>query len=584
MEVKRVFDILYHQAENYPQKVSLSTKVNGEWINYSTEEFIDIVETLALGLLAKGITKGDKIGIVSWNRPEWNFVDFATQMIGAISVPMYPNTTEEDYKFIVEHAEVKMAFIASTEIYDTFTAAMSKIAHPPELFLFDEQSGISSWKEVVERGKGRDIEALQSIKSQIREDELMSIIYTSGTTGDPKGVMLNHINLRTNVEALDLAFNIKGHNDRALSFLPLCHIFERTACNYYIYRGFSVYYAENMETIADNMKEVRPHIFTSVPRLLEKIYDAILAKGYGLSPVKKFLFFWAVRLGLKYDPNKKFSKLYVRQLKLANKIIFSKWREALGGRVRFIVTGAAALQPRLARIFWAARIKVLEGYGLTETSPGVSFSKTDDIRIGCCGTPIKDVEIKIAEDGEILIKGPNIMMGYYKRPDLTEEVIKDGWFHTGDIGKMVEENYLKITDRKKEIFKTSGGKYIAPQSMENVYKESIVIEQVMVVGANEKFPSALIVPNFDRLRDWCEIHKMKYTSDASMIKNEQVLEKFQKEIDGLNERFAQYEKIKKFVLLHKPWSVKGTELTPTMKIKRNNIMVKYKKEVASIYK
>lgn len=583
MEITRIFDTLQVQLENNPLEVCLAAKEDGKWKTYSTEEVLEIINQLSLGLLKMGVNPGDKVGLVSFNRPEWVFVDFAISQIGAINVPMYPNSTPEDYNFIINDAEIKLVFTGNGDITKKIEEATQSFEDKPQIFCLDNIEDKSYWKDILHQG---DYSEIEPYRKEIKQEQLATIIYTSGTTGNPKGVMLSHTNIISNSGAVKNAFPHVSKNSRTLSFLPLCHIFERTALYTYMQMGVSIYYAESLETIADNLKEVKPHFFATVPRLLEKVYEKIVTKGYELTGVKKQLFFWALNLGLKYELNKDQGFLYRFKLGIANKLIFSKWREALGGEIEFIVSGAAALQPRIAQVFWAAQIKVLEAYGLTETSPGVSFTREEpeNARIGCVGLLLDHIEVKIADDGEILVKGPNVMMGYYNRPDATAEVIDaDGWFHTGDVGKMVEGRFLKITDRKKEIFKTSGGKYIAPQMIENKFKESLLIEQLAVVGENQKYPAALIVPSFDGIREWCSQKQIAYSSDEEMITNERVLNKIQKEIDSLNENFAQYEKIKKFRLLPKAWTIDDGELTPTLKLKRKAIYQKYEKEIDELF-
>ncbi len=583
MEITRIFDTLQVQLENNPLQVCLAAKEDSKWKTYSTEDVFEIVNQLSLGLLKMGVKPGDKVGLVSFNRPEWVFVDFAISQIGAINVPMYPNSTPEDYNFIINDAEIKLVFTGNVEITEKIEEATNSFDEKPQIFCLDNIEEKSYWRDVLHHGDYSEIDAY---RKEIKNDQLATIIYTSGTTGNPKGVMLSHANIISNSAAVKNAFPHVSDNSRTLSFLPLCHIFERTALYTYMQMGVSIYYAESLDTIADNLKEVKPHFFATVPRLLEKVYEKIVTKGYELSGVKKQLFFWALNLGLKYELNKDQGFLYRFKLGIANKLIFSKWREALGGEIEFIVSGAAALQPRIAQVFWAAQIKVLEAYGLTETSPGVSFTREEpeNARIGCVGLLLNDVQVKIADDGEILVKGPNVMMGYYNRPDATAEVIDaDGWFHTGDVGKMVDGRFLKITDRKKEIFKTSGGKYIAPQMIENKFKESLLIEQLAVVGENQKYPAAIIVPSFDGIREWCSKKQIQYTNDAEMVKNDHVLNKMQKEVDRLNENFAQYEKVKKFSLLPEAWTIDGGELTPTLKLKRKAIYQKYEKEINNLF-
>lgn len=582
-EIKRLFDILQFQAENQPIDDALASKVNGEWVKYSSKDLQNIANKVSLGLMRMGIGKDDKVAIISNNRPEWNFIDFGLQQIGAVSVPMYPTITVQDFEFIFNDSGVKLVFVADYDLYRKAKIAAREAPGVKDIYTFDLIDGAKHWSEVKKNGEGGDMQKLQALKNQVTYEDLVTLIYTSGTTGLPKGVMLSHGNIISNTIAVSNISPLKGKNYRALSFLPICHIFERTGVYYYIYDSVSIYYAESLDAIGDNLREIRPHTFTTVPRLLEKIYDKILAKAYELKGIKRRLFFWALNLGLRYDPNESFGWWYDFQLNLANKIIFNKWREALGGNIMYITSGAAALQPRLARVFWAAGIKVLEAYGATETSPGVSFSRIDDLRIGCVGPLLENIQVKIAKDGEILVKGPNVMKGYYKRPDLTAQAIVDGWYHTGDVGEMVENKYLKITDRKKEIFKTSGGKYIAPQVLENKFKESVIIEQIMVVGEGEKFPGALIVPNFEGLKEWCQIRNIQYTSNEEMLDHEMIIEKFQMEVDLHNAHFAQYEKVKKFELIHTSWSLETGELTPTMKLKRRVILEKYQELVEYIY-
>lgn len=585
MNITRVIDILKHQAKNMPLDVALAQKIDGKWKTYSTADVVRHVDKLSLGLLELGIKPGDKVAIISFNRPEWNFVDFAIQQIGAISVPMYPNITVEDYSYIFHDADVKAVFVQNEDLGNKVLEATADLAPMLGVYSFDKSNSFSSWTAVQELGKNRDLNELQPLIDAIKPEDLFTLIYTSGTTGNPKGVMLSNNNIVSNVVACQkLVPATKG--DRTLSFLPLCHVFERMLVNLYMHTGLSVYYAESMETIADNLKEVKPQIFTTVPRLLEKVYDKIMAKGADLSGIKKALFYWAVGLGQRYDINKSQGFFYDFKLKIANKIIFSKWREALGGNINAVVSGSAPLQPRLATIFWAAQIPVMEGYGLTESSPVISVNEVSATynRIGTVGRIIDGVEVKIAEDGEILVKGPNVMMGYYQNPEATaKEISADGWLHTGDIGEFVEKEYLKITDRKKQMFKTSGGKYVAPSLVENKIKESILVEQVMVVGEGKKFPGALIIPNFEALKSYCDFKKIPFLSEKEVIEHPAVLDKFERDIMKLNKSFAQWEQVKQFKLIATAWTIEGGELTPTMKCKRKVILEKYKTEIESIY-
>ena len=580
MQLTRLFDLIPYQISKYNKEVSFARKDNGVWRTYSSTEVKKIIDNLSLAFLAQGISEGNKVAIISENRPEWNFIDLALQQIGAISVPMYPTITSEDYAYIFNHAEVKMIFVGDQIIFDK----AAQVAEDRKIYSFDHLEGVEHWSSLEEKGESGDLAALEESKSKVKPEDLFTIIYTSGTTGKPKGVMLTHANVLSNLISVSHIMSPPPGVSKVLSFLPLCHIFERTASFCFIYLGYSVYYAENMDKIGENLKEVQPHVFNTVPRLLEKVYDKIVAKGYELTGVKKKLFFWALDLGLKYDPSTEMGGWYDFQLKLANKIIFSKWREALGGNIMQINSGASALQPRLARVFWAAGIRVCEGYGLTETSPVVtaSIGTKEEIKIGYVGKIVKDVQVKIAEDGEILVKGPNVMQGYYKEPEMTAEVLKNGWFHTGDIGEL-DGDYLKITDRKKEMFKTSGGKYIAPQVMENKFKESPLIEQLIVVGDGRNYPAALIVPSFDGLREYCKRKDIPYTSDAEMVQKPEIKEKYQIEVDSYNKYFGKWEQIKRFKLLDKPWGIDTGELTPTMKLKRKVITQKYQQQIEEIY-
>ncbi|MBJ6119870.1 long-chain fatty acid--CoA ligase [Pontibacter sp. BT310] len=587
MSITRTIDFLSHQLNNFPKQDCLAAKVNGQWVKYSTQDVQKMSDFVSLGLLKLGIGKNDKVAIISFNRPEWVFADYGIQQIGAISVPMYPTITVEDYRYIFNDAEVKAIFVADSELYNKVVAATDGLDSVKEIYTFDEVHGAKHWSEVVEMGKQlENPEQLNELRDAVTADDILTIIYTSGTTGNPKGVMLTHNNIVSNVQGI-VNYVPVNNTHRALSFLPLCHIFERMLMYMYLRIGVSIYYAESIEKVADNLKEVQPHIFTTVPRLLEKVYDKIVAKGMELTGVKRKLFFWALELGLKYDTQKDNGWWYNQQLALANKLIFSKWREALGGNVIAIVSGGAALQPRLARVFWAANIRVMEGYGLTETSPVITFNRfePENNMIGTVGLNIDNVEVKIAEaDGEILTRGPHVMKGYYNKPELTAEVIdSDGWFHTGDIGEMVHGKYLKITDRKKEMFKTSGGKYVAPQPIENKLKESVVIEQVMVVGDGQKYAAALIVPSFMGLQDYCMHKGIPYTTDADMITKPEIVEKFKREIEKANHGLAQYETVKKFKLIPNMWTVESGELTPTLKVKRKIISANYKKEIDSMF-
>lgn len=583
--ITRVFDLLPNCVLPVNRDDVFANKVNGEWKKYSATELIENVNNMSLGLMKLGVKKDDKIAIISTNRPEWNFVELGVQQLGAVSVPMYPNITIEDYRYIFKDAEVKFIFVGDEGLLKKVKEATSELEGIQGIYSFDKIKGQNHWIEVTDLGKVEDIAQLEPLKAAVKPDDLLTLIYTSGTTGQPKGVMLTHHNIVSNIDGLveAKALDLKP-TDTALSFLPLCHIYERTDVYVYMYYGVSTYYAESMETIGENLKEVKPHVFATVPRLLEKVYDKIVAKGYELSGAKKQLFFWALNLGLKYDPMKDMGWWYTTQLGIARKLIFSKWKEALGGNVKIIASGSAALQPRLSRVFWAAGISIAEGYGLTETSPVISSSILSDFRVGCVGTVLPNIELKIADDGEICVKGPSIMKGYYKKPEATAEAIDaQGWFHTGDIGELSEGKYLKITDRKKEIFKTSGGKYVAPQLVENKLKESSLIEQAVVVGEGQKFPSALLIPEFSVLKDWCTRNGIVYSDDAQMVRNEKVKAKFDEEVKELMKTIAQYEQVKKVTILPKGFTIDSGELTPTLKLKRKIIHNKYKDLIEGMY-
>jgi len=587
MNITRNFDLLDNLVANHPREVAIAGKRTGQWMNFSTQQYAEIVNNISYGLLHLGIGPQDKVAIISFNRPEWNFADFGVSQLGAVTVPMYPTIGQADYKHILNDAQVKIIFVENEEIYTKVAAIKDQVPSLQKIYSFDHIPGLPMWTELAELGNNNpNPEKVKELKASVKPDDLMTLIYTSGTTGTPKGVMLTHNNILSNVRAAQKVCPVTDQH-KVLSFLPLCHIFERMICYLYHYVGASIYYAESMDTIGDNLKEVKPFAFSTVPRLLEKVYDKIIAKGHELTGIKKKLFFWAVNLGLRYELGNKNGWWYHQQLKIADKLIFSKWREALGGNVGVIVSGAAALQPRLARIFTAAGINVLEGYGLTETSPVITVNRMEheNRMFGTVGIPIEEVQVKIAEDGEILCKGPNVMKGYYNLPEATREAIDaDGWFHTGDIGEFVNGKFLKITDRKKEVFKTSGGKYIAPQVMENKFKESPFIEQIMVIGEGEKHPAALIVPAWDYLKIWCEKNGIAWGSREEMVKNPQVLHVYQEEVDYYNKGFGDWETIKKFELIPGEWTIEGGEMTPTLKLKRKPIMAKYSALVERIYR
>jgi long-chain acyl-CoA synthetase len=586
MSVSRLFDLLAHCAQHFPKDDALAGKVNGKWVKYNTADFVDYANNLSYGLMAMGLQKGEKIGIISNNRPEWNMADLGILQAGGVDVPIYPTISDADLKFIIKDARMSYMLVSNKVHYNRVKACTEGLDHFKGIYTFNEEEGLPNWSEILQLGKkNKDANKLNSIMASIRDTELATMLYTSGTTGTPKGVMLSHRNLFSNVYASRRLAPVNEHC-KALSFLPLNHIYERMLTYLYMYLGVSIYYAESIDTISDNLKEIKPEVFSSVPRLMEKVYDRILSTGEKLSFVKKTLFFWAVNLGEKYEMDGANGAWYGFKLKIARKLIFSKWKEALGGNIRCTVSGGAALNPKLARIFWAADIKVLEGYGLTETSPviAVNFLDPDSACFGTVGKIIDGVTVKFAEDGEILVKGPNVMMGYYNRPDATAEAIdSEGWFHTGDIGTLVNNKFLKITDRKKEIFKTSGGKYIAPQMIENKLKESRFIEQSMVIGENEKFAAALIVPSFKFLKEYCELKKIPYPSNEEIIQNEVIKDRIMKSVEQINHTLAHYETIKRIELLPREWTVERGELSPKLSLKRKVIMEENKHLLAKIF-
>jgi long-chain acyl-CoA synthetase len=585
MEPTRLFDLLPRYAKLYNKPNMLNYKVNGQWQSFSADEVLDDANLISYAFFKMGLNKGDKLSIISPNRPEWMITNMGIMESGCINVPIYPTINVDDLTYILNNAEVKYVFVDGKQLYDKVVSIKEKVPSLLDVITFENISGVTSWKSLIDVGRNNvNEDKLEQIKASIGTHDLATILYTSGTTGKPKGVMLSHNNLLSNAIANKETVDFNS-NWKVLSFLPLNHVFERMLNVVYLYQGLSIYYAESIEKIADNLKEVQPQCFATVPRLLEKVYEKIVAKGQELTGIKKALFFWALSVGLKYQTEEAKGLFYSLQLKLANKLIFSKWREALGGNIEAIVCGGAALQPRLARVFNAAQILVLEGYGLTETSPVIAVNKpgVDKMRIGTVGEVIKDVQVKFGDDGEILVKGPNVMLGYYKNPEETAKAIEDGWFHTGDIGEMVEGKFLKITDRKKEIFKTSGGKFIAPQLIENKLKESKYIEQVMVIGEGHKFPAALIIPEFNALKIWCGKKQIEFTTPDEVINNTDVKTKIQKEIERVNQQLSHFEMIKSFELIAKEWSIDGGELTPKLSLKRKEILRLYAPLVNKIY-
>ncbi len=590
-ELRRLFDCIDYQLQQNSLPDMLTAKENGQWKSYSTREVRTLVDQLSAGLLAQGMGMGDgsiegrdKIALISKNRPEWMILDLAVQQIGAVLTPVYPTIGVIDLEFILNDAKVKTIFVNDEDLFHKVMSVKDRVPTLVNIFTFEHVTNARHWRELLNPADESGIAKVHSIAASIQYEDLATIIYTSGTTGTPKGAMLSHRNILSNVVACMPVFP-PGSNLRALSFLPLNHVFERMVTYVYLFRSVPVYYAESLDTIGENLKEVRPNMFTTVPRLLEKVYDRIMAKGAELTGIKRKLFFWAHDLATKFEINKRQGLLYRMQLAIANKLVFSKWREGLGNNILCIVTGGAAAQVRLIRIFTAAGIPIMEGYGLTETSPVISVNRyqVEGRKFGTVGPLIDGVEVKIAEDGEILCKGPNIMIGYYKRPDLTAESIIDGWYHTGDIGMMVDNRFLKITDRKKELFKTSGGKYVAPLPIENKLKESMYVEQVMVVGAEHKFVGALIVPAFPNLKDWARKQGITDLSNEALIRNPRVMQLFKDLVENFNKYFNHVEQIKKFELLPAEWSIETGEMTPKLSVKRKVVMEKYRNAIDRIY-
>ncbi|MFO7673662.1 MAG: long-chain fatty acid--CoA ligase [Lutibacter sp.] len=587
LKVTRLFDFAYYQLENSKLDKAFTTKYHGKWESISTQEYIDKANAVSRGLLKLGVKPGDKIAVLATtNRTEWNILDIAVMQIGAVNIPMYPTISKEDYEYIFNHAEVNYCFLSDAELFAKADAVKQNVPTLKEIYSFDTVEGCKNWSDIFDLGKDESNQPeVEALKDSVKPFDLATIIYTSGTTGTPKGVMLSHNNIVSNVLASFPRLPLKD-GMTVLSFLPVCHIFERMLHYLYQYASISIYFAEAMDKIGDNLKEIKPSLMSVVPRLLEKVYDGIINKGTALTGIKKMLFFWAVDLGLKYEPYGQNGWLYEKKLALANKLIFSKWREALGGNLTTMVSGSAPLQPRLARVFTAAKMEIMEGYGLTETSPVVSVNMYKDhhLRFGTVGKAIDKVEVKIAEDGEILIKGPNVMLGYYKDPEKTAEVMSGGYFHTGDKGEIDSDGFLKITGRKKEIFKTSGGKYIVPALLENQMKQSRFIEQILVLGEGQKMAAALIQPNFEFLREWAKRkNEPVLENNADLIINPRIIKRIQKEIDKGNVNFGKWEMIKRFELTPEVWGIDNGLLTPTMKPKRETILAKYQNLYNKIY-
>ena len=587
-QVTRLFDIPQYQHETYNLKKALTTKYNNEWVSISSEEYINQINAISRGLLRLGVKANDKIAVISsTNRTEWNVLDIGVLRIGAQNVPIYPTIAKEDYEYIMNHSESIYCFVSDAEVLEKLNSIKEK-TKLKGVYTFDDISGESSWKEVLKLGQDESNQnVVNDRKENVKPNDLATIIYTSGTTGQPKGVMLSHNNLISNVLDSEKRVPFEYGKSKALSFLPICHVFERMILYLYQYCGVEIYFAESIDKMTDNLKEVKPNVMTAVPRLYEKVYDKILEKGADLSGIKRALFFWAIDLGLRYEPYGQNGFWYEYQLKLARKLIFSKWKEGLGGNLDLMVSGSAALQPRLTRTFAAAGMPIMEGYGLTETSPVISVNdmRHGGFRVGTVGRIIDNVEVKIAEDGEILVKGPNVMLGYYKDSEKTAEVMTGDYFHTGDIGEISSDGFLKITDRKKEMFKTSGGKYVSPALIENDLKQSHFIEQVMVIGEGEKMPAALIQPDFKFIKHWIEKKGKDIKPDNESIVSSQIIkDRIQKEVDKKNKNFGNWEQVKKFELTPDVWTIEGGHLTPTMKMKRKVIKEIYKDLVEKIYR
>jgi len=585
LQPTRLFDLLQFQLENTPGINIFSSNINGDWIGISTADFMKRVDEIAKGLIAAGIQKDEKVALISENRLEWNLLDFAIQQVGAVVVAIYPNISDNDYQFILNNAEVKLCFVSNEKLYRRLDVVQSSISSMTTLLSLDKIEGIPHWQELIEKGNDISNDVLKQRKEAVETTDLATLIYTSGTTGEPKGVMLTHENLLADVISSEYSFPVVAY-DKALTFLPACHAYERVFQYVYIKIGLPMFYARSMDTIGEDIKSVQPQIFSAVPRVLEKVYEKIMATGEQLTGVKRTLFFWAISLADNFDVDEtKLSAWYKFKLAIARKLIFSKWKEALGGNIKGIASGSATLQSKLIKVFLAAGIPIYEGYGLTEAGPCLSVNCIKrGVKIGTVGLPLVGIDIKLADDGEVLAKGKNIMLGYYKNPVATAEVLKDGWLHTGDIGAW-DGKFLKIIDRKKEMFKTSGGKYIVPQQMESKFSESKFIEQIMVVGDGKKFASALIVPSYTAALEWLKSIDVKFSqlSPSEMIENSHFIQKISDEVNKINEQFGSWEKIKKFKLIPKEFSIETGELTPTLKIKRKIIEQKFSNEIAAMY-
>ena len=587
MTPTRLFEFIEYQNQHAPLEKAFTKKYNGTWESLSSQEFLSQTQAISRALVGMGIQAGDKIAMISSNnRTEWSLIDTGLLTLGAVNIPIYPTISSKDYEYILNHSESIYCFVSDQEVYDKVKAIQKNVKSLKKVFSFDKIKGCAHWSELLKEGKSTEHnETVSQMRDQVKPEDLATIIYTSGTTGVPKGVMLSHHNVVSNVISSSKRLPLTIGNASALSFLPICHIFERVILYIYMYNSVSVYFAESIETIADNLKEIKPNVMTAVPRLLEKVYDKIYARGNELSGIKKKLFYWAVNIGLQFEPYGQNGAWYEFKLKIARKLILSKWQEALGGNLELIASGSAALQPRLARVFTAAGMTLVEGYGLTETSPVISVNdmRKSHFKIGTVGKVIDDVEVKIAEDGEILCKGPNVMMGYYKEKKMTQNVLSGDYFHTGDIGEIDDEGFLRITDRKKEMFKTSGGKYIAPQVIENQMKQSLFIEQIMVVGEGKKMPAAVIQANVEYVTNWLKEKGIHCNSLAEAVKEPLLKEVIVKEIEQHNLNFGSWEQVKKIQLTPDEWTIEGGHLTPTMKLKRKIVSEKYKDLIEAMY-
>ncbi|HLW15020.1 MAG TPA: long-chain fatty acid--CoA ligase [Flavobacteriaceae bacterium] len=587
--IKRLFDFPYYQLKNSPLEKAIVSKVNGKWEAISTQEYIDQSNQLSRALLRMGVEPNDKIAVISTNnRTEWNICDIGIMQVGAQNVPIYPTISEKEFAYVLNHSESKYCFISDKEVYDKVMSIADQVPSLKAIYTFNEVEGAKNWKEVIEKGVDKsNQDEVEARKDAINENDQATLIYTSGTTGKPKGVMLSHKNIASNALNSSERLPLDGSSEqRGLSFLPLCHVYERMLVYLYQYSGTSIYYAESIEAISDNLKEVKPHVMSAVPRLLEKVYDKIITTGSELSPPLKAIFFWAVSVAEKWEPYDKNGAWYGFKLKIAQKLIFKKWKEALGGNLKAVASGAAPLQPRLARIYNAAGIPIMEGYGLTETSPVIAVNdmRNGGFRIGTVGKLLKDTEVKIADDGEILVKGPQVMLGYYKDEELTKSVMTGEFFHTEDIGEIDKDGFLKITDRKKQIFKTSGGKYVAPQIVENSIKQSRFIEHIMVIGEGEKMPTALIQPNFEFIRDWAKLKNLSIgSSNEEIAKNKQVFDRIAEDIALYNKEFGNWEQVKDFRLTPDEWTIEGGQLTPTLKTRRKIVKNIYKDLYKELY-